>query len=300
MTFTAPGWLWAALTLIAAGGQTLRNALQRDLTDRIGAAGATFVRFLFGFPFGVAILLVVCLVADAPPATPDSSALLLVSAAALAQIGATALMLLAMRERSFVVVTALMKTEALQIVVFGLVFLGGSVTPTLLLAAVAATIGVLLLSLPAAATRSATCRSILVGLASAAVFGASAMLYREGVLALRHPSLAVAAATELALGLGVQTALILIYLSIKDRAGLRAIAAEWRASLSAGALGALASLFWFLAFALETAPRVRTLALVEVLFAQAAARRMFGSETSAREWLAVAMIVAGVAAVLND
>jgi drug/metabolite transporter (DMT)-like permease len=300
MTFIAPAWLWAALTLTAAGGQTLRNALQRDLTDKIGAAGATFVRFLFGFPFGIAILLAVCLADGAPPATPNAWALLLVSSAALAQIGATALMLIAMRERSFVVVTALMKTEAMQIVVFGLVFLGGSVTPTIVLAAVAATIGVLLLSLPAAATRAASGRSIFIGLVSAAVFGLSAILYREGVLALRDPSIAVAAATELALGLGLQTVLILIYLVMRDRVGLRAIAAEWRASLSAGLLGALATLFWFLAFALETAPRVRTLALVEVLFAQAASRRMVGRETRAREWIAIAMIVAGVAAVLND
>ena len=52
----APTWLWAAFTLTAAGGQTLRNALQHDLTEAIGAAGATFVRFLFGLPFSLAFL----------------------------------------------------------------------------------------------------------------------------------------------------------------------------------------------------------------------------------------------------
>lgn len=50
MTTTSPVWLWAAFTVAAAGGQTLRNALQRELTDELGAAGATFVRFLFGCP----------------------------------------------------------------------------------------------------------------------------------------------------------------------------------------------------------------------------------------------------------
>ena len=48
-----------------------------------------------------------------------------------------------------------------------------------------------------------------------------------------------------------------------------AIAAQWRPSLFAGFMGAFASQFWFLAFALATAASVRTLALVEVLFAQA-------------------------------
>ena len=37
----------------------------------------------------------------------------------------------------------------------------------------------------------------------------------------------------------------------------------------AGFMGAFASQFWFLAFALTAAANVRTLALVEVLFAQA-------------------------------
>ena len=39
----------------------------------------------------------------------------------------------------------------------------------------------------------------------------------------------------------------------------------------AGFMGALASQFWFLAFALTAAANVRTLALVEVLFAQGVA-----------------------------
>ena len=39
--------------------------------------------------------------------------------------------------------------------------------------------------------------------------------------------------------------------------------------MMAGFIGAFASQFWFLAFALTAAANVRTLALVEVLFAQA-------------------------------
>ena len=43
---------------------------------------------------------------------------------ALSQIAATALMLAAMRERSFVVTTAYTKTEPVQVAVFSVVFLG--------------------------------------------------------------------------------------------------------------------------------------------------------------------------------
>ena len=43
-------WLWAVFTVIAAFAQTVRNAMQRELTGTLGTAGATHVRFLFGFP----------------------------------------------------------------------------------------------------------------------------------------------------------------------------------------------------------------------------------------------------------
>ncbi|HEY8066928.1 MAG TPA: DMT family transporter [Methylosinus sp.] len=299
---SAPAWAWAAFTLIASGGQTLRNALQRDLTASLGAAGATFVRFLFGCPFSFLILAAACMIASAPPPVPDARTLLVIATAAALQIAATALMLASMRERSFVIVTALLKTEAVQIVVFGVLFLGEAATPPLALGVLSATFGVLALSLPdprAALRGEAPWRPILYGLGSAALFGVSTVCYREGVLALGGPSFVVAAATELVLGLVLQTALILLYLSVFDRGGLAAILAHWRESLSAGLLGAFATLFWFLAFALETAPRVRTLALIEVLFAQMVTRRMFAQRTGAREWLGVAMLIAGVAAVLN-
>ena len=48
-------------------------------------------------------------------------------------------------------------------------------------------------------------------------------------------------------------------------------------------MGALASQFWYLAFAIATAASVRTLALVEVLFAQAISRFVFKQPTTMRE-----------------
>ena len=79
---------------------------------------------------------------------------------------------------------------------------------------------------------------------------------------------------------------------------LSAIVRAWRPSLLAGFMGALASQFWFLAFALATPANVRTLALVEVLFAQAISRFLFKQATAAREGIGVVLIVAGVALLL--
>src|SRR5438552_2894903 len=48
-----PPWLWIVFTVLAAAGQTARNAMQRELTATLGTVGATHVRFLFGFPFAL-------------------------------------------------------------------------------------------------------------------------------------------------------------------------------------------------------------------------------------------------------
>jgi drug/metabolite transporter (DMT)-like permease len=300
---TSPSWLWAAFTLSAAGGQTLRNALQRDLTDRVGSAAATFVRFLFGFPFSLAFLFFACVLTTSSPPWPNGSAAMLAAFASLAQVAATALMLAAMRERSFLVATTLTKTEAIQIVGFNLLFMGDQATGPTIVAVALATLGVLIVSLPPAAVsggdRAAKRRAAAYGLASAAAFGVATICFREGILALGAQSFILAAATELAFALSLQTIAILAYLVLFDRMALCAIAREWRPSLSAGFTGAFATLFWFFAFALETAARVRTLGLVEVLFAQIITRRVFRQRTTPIEGIGMVLIIFGVAIALN-
>jgi uncharacterized membrane protein len=81
---------------------------------------------------------------------------------------------------------------------------------------------------------------------------------------------------------------------LRDRAVLLAIVKAWRPSVFAGLMGATASEFWFLAFALTSVANVRTLALVEVLFAQAITVFAFKQATTRRDALGVALIVIGV------
>jgi uncharacterized membrane protein len=78
-----------------------------------------------------------------------------------------------------------------------------------------------------------------------------------------------------------------------------AIFAAWRPSILAGFMGAFASQMWFLAFALESAAKVRTLALVEIFFAQIVARSMFKQGLASREGLGIALVVIGVIILLN-
>jgi len=289
-------WLWAIFTLLAAAGQTARNAMQRELTASLGTVGATHVRFLFGFPFALVFLLGVVLATGIALPRPGLIYVPWICLGAFAQIAATALMLAAMSERSFVVTVAYIKTEPVQVAIFGLLFLGDAVTVPMMAAIVIATAGVIMMSFKPGAAGGI--RPTLVGLAAGGMFALSAIGYRGAILSLGHPSFVMAATFTLAIGLVMQAGLLTAYLALRDRPVLGAIAAQWRRSLFAGFMGATASEFWFLAFALATAASVRTLALVEVLFAQAISAFIFRQATSAREGIGMTMIVIGVMVLL--
>lgn len=294
------GSLWVFFTLLGAVGQVARNALQRGLTETLGMVGATHVRFLFGLPFGLLFLALTSTVTGVAVPVPGPEALAAIIIGALAQIAATALMLAAMREKSFVVSTALIKTEPVHAALFGLAVLGDWLTAGLALAIGLAMAGVYLMSWPKGLGRDQLGgRAVLYGLAAAALFGVSAVGYRAGILALGSPSFVVAASTALAIALTFQTVLLTGWLAAFDRRVLRDILASWRPSLAAGFSGAAASQFWFLAFAIAPVAQVRTLALVEILFAQAVSRRIFSQAVTGREIAGMALIAAGVAVLLN-
>lgn len=294
------GWLWAIFTILAAGGQTFRNAMQKELTTTLGTVGATHVRFLFGLPFGIVFLAIVLIATGATLPALNSTMLAWTTVAALAQICATALLLAAMRERSFVVVTALSKTEPLQVAVFGLAFLGDHLSAGLMTAIVIATTGVVMMSWPRHTANAAlSWNSAALGIGSGAMFAIAAVGFRGGIMALQADTFVLAASTTLVVGLVIQTVTLSLYLLIRDRENLIAIFRAWRPSITAGFMGAFASQMWFLAFAIESAAKVRTLALVEILFAQVLSRQMFKQNLASREAAGIGLIVIGVVLLLN-
>ena len=287
--------LWIPFTITAAMGQVARNAMQRQLTGPLGTWGATNIRFLFGFPFAILFFVgVLAFTGDAVPwPTPAFWPWLLLGA--LCQIVATGLMLVAMNERSFVVTTAYIKTEAIQTAIFGFVFLGDHLTASKVIAILIATVGVVVTALRPGGEKGFTdWRPTAIGLVSAAAFALSANGYRGAIITIEGASFVTAATYTLVFGLFVQTLILTIYLLARAPGVLKAILGLWKPSLLAGFMGAFASQFWFLAFALTAAANVRTLALVEVLFAQAVAYYSFKQPISARELAGIVLIVIGV------
>jgi drug/metabolite transporter (DMT)-like permease len=298
-------WLWAVFTVIAAFTQTVRNAMQRELTGSLGTVGATHVRFLFGFPFAILFLAGLLIATGAALPRPALTFWPWVLVGAFAQVAATALMLAAMGGRSFVVTIAYTKTEPIQVAIFGLIFLGDKVTWPMMVAIIIATAGVVIMStnplafLPgkrgSGERGTGGIKPTLLGLASCATFALSAVGFRGAILNLGMANYAVAASFTLSVGIVMQAVLLSLYLAFRQSAVLFAILRAWKRSLFAGFAGAVASQFWFLSFALSSAANVRTLALIEVLFAQLIARFAFGQRTSAREALGMVLVVAGVA-----
>lgn len=295
------GSLWVLATLIAAAAQTARNAAQAGLTRQIGTLGATQVRFVFGLPFALIFLGVVILATGEAIPSPTGISFAYAGLGAVAQIGATALMLVTMKSRSFAVTTAWIKTEPVMVALIAAAMIGDPLTVPVLIAVAIATAGVVILS-----TKPETARLMLrdlgpaaTGLLAGLLFGVAAIGFRGGIIHLPEGSFLIRASTMLVFSLALQSGLLLIWLMLFDRKALTASLGVWRASLGAGFLGAFASLFWFIGFSLTTAANVRTLALIEVIMALAVSRYVFHQPVTARQKIGIAVIVLGVALLLH-
>src|SRR6201992_950624 len=205
--------LWIPFTVVAALGQVARNAMQRSLTGPLGTWGATNIRFLFGFPFSLVFFDAVMLVTGDPMPSPVAAFWPWLALGALCQIIATGLMLLAMTDRSFVVTTAYLKTEAIQTAIFGFVFLGDHLTLLKVVAILIATVGVVITALRPGGTKGfSELKPTIIGLVSAAAFALSAIGYRGAIITVPGVSFVTAATFTLVLGLFLQTLVLTIYL----------------------------------------------------------------------------------------
>jgi drug/metabolite transporter (DMT)-like permease len=289
-------WYWVIFVLIAAVGQTVRNAAQRTVSGTAGVFGATQVRFLYGLPFSILFFALIVAEYGLPPKlTLGFYGWCLLGA--VMQVLGTAALLAAMNLRSFAVAVAYSRTEPVQIAIFGLIVLGDPVTPLLAAAVIFATCGVLLMSWPKAGVRLQP-RPVALGVFAGTFFALSAIGFRAAIQTIDAPFM-TAASTTLVVSLVIQTVLTTCFMLVRDRKGLKAVFVAWRVSLLAGFAGAFASQLWFFAFALETAAHVRTLGAVELLFAQIVSARVLREGVRMREVIGIALLIVGVVLVLN-
>ena len=292
-------WAWMPIVLGAAFAQTIRNAAQRTLTQQVGTLPATLVRFLYGLPFAVVWLgLLWQLDTHSARPTLGASYLAWLVLGAAAQLGATALLLMAMKQRNFIVAVAFSKTEVLQVLLFGTLFLHEQPGWVAAVAMLLATSGVVLLSAPKADAAggfgSWWSTAGLLGLGSGTLFAFSAVGYRGAALAQPLVSPWLIGAWGVMWAQCLQSLALGGYLAWQDRTGLAAIFRAWRLSLTAGTMGAIASIGWFTAFALQSAADVRALGLVEVFFSYLVSRKIFKERLSSNELWGLALVLLGL------
>lgn len=293
-----PVWLWIPATLVAAAAQTARNALQRGLVRELGGVGATSVRFLYGLPASAVLFALAASFAPSELERFPPALLFWLPIGAVAQILATFFLLEVMARRNFAVAVAWSKTEILLVALAGWLLLGDRLGLGGWLAVLSATAGVILLSAEGVRLRElfgARARAVAWrGFAIGAGFALAAVAYRASVLAAGGPGSLLAATWTLLLAQGLQSLLLAVWLLFRDPGVLAAVARARRGSLFAGTAGALASAGWFVAFSLAPAAAVRTLGLVEMLFALVVGRRLFRERPSARELLGQLLVAAAV------
>ena len=219
---------------------------------------------------------------------------------AVAQIAATALLLRVMAARNFALGVAYSKTELILVALFGAVFLHDRVGTITLAAIALGTAGVLLLS-PVDRERPLrafligwTSRPALLGVACGAGFALSAVGYRGAALALAGTPFLMAAAYSLLVAQAIQTVLLGGWLLMRNADVVKRVLRAWRASAFAGFMGAAASAGWFTAMAIEPVAHVRTLGLIELLFAYVVSRRVFRERLSRLELAGIGLLTAAL------
>ncbi|WP_319772521.1 DMT family transporter [Breoghania sp.] len=292
--------LWIPITIAAAFLQNLRSALQKHLKGHLGTAGATFVRFGYGFPFASAYVAVLHLGFGHALPTANVVFALASVAGGLAQIFATFLLVHLFSYRNFAVGTAYSKTEPVQAAIFGLVLLGETVTFPAVIAIAVGVVGVIMISVARqplslrTVSGSLIGRPALIGLASAALFGASAACYRTASLSLGGNDFLMQAAFTLGFVTVFQTMIMGLWMKKYEPEQLSAAFRHWRIAVWVGIVGVVGSAGWFTAGTLQKVAYVRTLAQVELVFTFAMSAFVFREAINRKEVLGCVLIVGSV------
>lgn len=296
--------LWIPVTLAAAFLQNVRSAMQKHLKNVMRTTGATFVRFGFGVPFALLFVAVLNLGAGYPVPAPNLEFALWCVVGGVSQITATFLLIHLFSYRNFAVGTAYSRTEPAQAALFGLLFLGESVSAGVLAAIAISVFGVMLISVAHVAftwrtlVTSVFGRNALIGLASGTAFGVSAVAYRAASLALAGPNALMQAAATLAVVIVFQTVLMSAWMVWRDRSEIGRIVRAWKPSLVVGLVGASASFGWFFAMTLQQAAVVKSLAQIEMVFTFLSTVYFFKERINRLEIAGCVLIVCGILTLL--
>ena len=296
--------LWVPITIAAAFLQNLRSALQKHLKGSLSTYGATFCRFVYAAPLAVVYAALLGEGYGFEWPAPNLRFAIFAMLGGVAQITATALLVYLFSLRNFAVGTTYSKTETVQTAIFGLVILGEPVSPAAAFAIGISLAGVMAISVAKSALTLRnlllgwTGRAAFVGMLSGTFFGLSAVAYRAASLSLGGEGFLMQAAFTLACVVVFQTALMAVWIRVREPGELTRVFRHWRIASLVGVAGMVGSAGWFTAMTLENAAYVRALGQVELVFTFIASYFFFRERSTGLELAGIALIVAGIVILL--
>lgn len=291
--------LWIPVTIAAAFLQCLRTALQKRLTKSLSAEGANFIRYVYGAPIAILILVLLAKGFGRELSMPNATSLVYGAIGGLTQIAATSLLIRAFTYRSFVVGTTYSKTETLQAALLAVLILGEHLDFWGWGAIVIGFVGIVVMSRAAAAGAGSwkdegTRKAALVGLGSGTLFGICAVAIRASALALPDGNELERAAVTLASITTMQAMMMAAYLLIRDRQQIVEVFRLWPKTFPVGLLSVLGSCGWFFGMTLENAALVRALGQVELVFTYLASHLIFRERATAGETAGILLVAGSV------
>ena len=224
------------------------------------------------------------------------------------QITATALLVYLFSLRNFAVGTTYSKTETVQTAIFGLVILGEPVSSLAAAAIVISLVGVMSISVAKSHltlrnllldwTGGWTGRAAFIGILSGTFFGLSAVSYRAAALSLGGEGFLMQAAFTLACVVVFQTAVMAVWIRVREPGELTRVFRGWRVASLVGVAGMIGSVGWFTAMTLENAAYVRAVGQVELVFTFIASYFFFRERSTPLEITGILLIVAGIVILL--
>ena len=292
--------LWIPITVAATAAQTSRTAIQRHMKGPLGDYGASAIRFIYAVPFSWIWLLILFSFSNQDFPKPGLEFVLWVTIGGITQILFTVLLIKLFSYKNFLVGIAFSKFEVLLAAVMEAVFLSAAISAQFGIAIVLGIVSVFLLSLRNSTFSWAELRlslqsmSTIIGLLSATALATSVISFRMAINSFDEAEFLIRASVTAAIVIVGQALGLIAYLHAFRRSELKAALVLWRPGMAAGLFGSIATITWFIAFALHRAAPVRAVGQAELLFALAFTVLVFHQRLTKIELFGVLLLLGSI------